>query len=222
MGNRDKTEWSDTQRRIIDSAIEAFASKGYDGASTAEIAKKANVAEGTIFKHFKTKRELLLAVMGPFILRFAAPLYLASVKKLLSDADTPIRDVLRRLFYDRINMIESHWSETKILAQEMLKFPELRESFVDNLATGARSVIENFLTKRMETGEIRNMDVFTASRSIAGTIVSYVIAKHAFAEEAKDWSDSDNIEEMLDFIMFGLSAKSSPESQSKCSQPGCR
>ena len=49
--------------QILKSALELFANEGYDGVSTQEIADQANVSEGLIFKHFKSKRGLLTNLM---------------------------------------------------------------------------------------------------------------------------------------------------------------
>ena len=43
------------QEAIVEAAIKLFAEKGYANTSTAEIAKVAEVSEGTIFKHYRTK-----------------------------------------------------------------------------------------------------------------------------------------------------------------------
>ena len=45
---------------ILAAAREVFAQQGYDGTATAEIAQRAGVVEGTVYKYFQTKRELLL------------------------------------------------------------------------------------------------------------------------------------------------------------------
>lgn len=44
------------QAKILQAAVEIFAEKGYAATSTSEIAKRAGVAEGTIFRHYKTKK----------------------------------------------------------------------------------------------------------------------------------------------------------------------
>ena len=43
------------QKKIVDAASKLFAEKGYSNTSTSEIAKLAEVSEGTIFKHYGTK-----------------------------------------------------------------------------------------------------------------------------------------------------------------------
>lgn len=49
--------------RILEAAIEAFAARGYNGASTREIAGAAGVTDPLLFYHFKTKADLYLAAV---------------------------------------------------------------------------------------------------------------------------------------------------------------
>src|SRR5262245_5198442 len=50
------------QRRILAAAEDVFAERGPQ-ASTEEVARRAGVAIGTVFRHFPTKAELLRALM---------------------------------------------------------------------------------------------------------------------------------------------------------------
>jgi AcrR family transcriptional regulator len=53
-------------REIVAAARQVFSEKGYEQASMAEIAARVGVVEGALYKHFASKRELLLAVMRSF------------------------------------------------------------------------------------------------------------------------------------------------------------
>jgi AcrR family transcriptional regulator len=48
-----------TRQRLIRSALELFTTRGYHDTTTAQIAKKAGVAEGTIYRHFASKQQLV-------------------------------------------------------------------------------------------------------------------------------------------------------------------
>ncbi len=48
---------------ILQAARELFSDKGYEQSSMAEIAARVGVVEGTIYKYFESKRELLLSVL---------------------------------------------------------------------------------------------------------------------------------------------------------------
>ena len=48
---------------LVEAAGEEFLNKGYDGASMAGIAKKADVAKNTVYWYFKNKDELFASVL---------------------------------------------------------------------------------------------------------------------------------------------------------------
>lgn len=48
-----------TRQRLVRAALELFLARGYHDTTTAQIAKKAGVAEGTIYRHFASKQHLL-------------------------------------------------------------------------------------------------------------------------------------------------------------------
>ena len=48
-----------TKDKIYQSALDLFSSQGIQATSTAQISKKAGVASGTLFVHFKSKQELI-------------------------------------------------------------------------------------------------------------------------------------------------------------------
>jgi len=47
------------EEKILDASLKLFVERGFHGTSTAEIAKTAGVATGTLFHYFKTKEELI-------------------------------------------------------------------------------------------------------------------------------------------------------------------
>ena len=48
----------ETEKKILEAALNLFAEKGYTGATTRVIAEKAGVSELTLFRKFKTKKNL--------------------------------------------------------------------------------------------------------------------------------------------------------------------
>ena len=52
-------EWPQKKREIIEATITTLAQEGFDRATTAKIAKIAGVGEGTIYRHFKNKDDLI-------------------------------------------------------------------------------------------------------------------------------------------------------------------
>lgn len=51
------------RQQLIQVALEVFARGGYDGTTTAEIAKASGVTEPILYRHFKNKQELFVAIV---------------------------------------------------------------------------------------------------------------------------------------------------------------
>ncbi len=79
--------------RILFAAEDIFARKGYDRATVAEIARVAQVAEGTIYEYFRNKEDLLYSVM-----QFHFGNYLHSLDELFS-VKTPLQKLERFIRY---------------------------------------------------------------------------------------------------------------------------
>ncbi|MFQ5603303.1 MAG: TetR/AcrR family transcriptional regulator [bacterium] len=63
----------DKRSRILKAAVKVFAQKGFYNSKVADIAKNAQVADGTIYLYFKNKDDILISIfeeeMGEFITR---------------------------------------------------------------------------------------------------------------------------------------------------------
>jgi AcrR family transcriptional regulator len=51
------------RRRILEAAVQAFAARGYDGASVGEIATAAGITKPVLYDHFPSKRRLFVELM---------------------------------------------------------------------------------------------------------------------------------------------------------------
>ena len=61
---RQKVE--EREQAILRAAQEVFVERGYDGARMAEIARRAGIAEGTVYIYYKTKVDLMRAIVTEF------------------------------------------------------------------------------------------------------------------------------------------------------------
>lgn len=52
-----------TKELILTDALDLFSEKGFDGVSVREIAKKVGVRESALYKHFKSKQEILIKIV---------------------------------------------------------------------------------------------------------------------------------------------------------------
>ena len=65
VGNSKDAE--ERKKEILDIAEELFTAKGYDNTSTTDILERVGIARGTIYYHFKSKEEILDALIDRII-----------------------------------------------------------------------------------------------------------------------------------------------------------
>ncbi|WP_026677425.1 TetR/AcrR family transcriptional regulator [Fictibacillus gelatini] len=205
---KDEEKLTDKQKKIIAAAIEIFSEKGYSASSTSEIAKRAGVAEGTIFRHYKTKKELLISIVGPIMAKLIAPFIIRDVDKVLKKDFDHFEDFLRAMIENRREFIKNNLPVLKILLQEIPFHPELKELFMEHIAKKLyerfKRVVEHFQKK----GELIDMPSNSVIRLTASSIVGYLLAKYILLPDAR-WDDEKEIERTIAFIMHGLGAKQS-------------
>jgi TetR/AcrR family fatty acid metabolism transcriptional regulator len=91
------------RQRILRAAIEVFARKGYFSARMTDVAKAAEVADGTLYLYFEGKEHLLISVFDDFMGSFVNQLRteVAKVKDPLDKLRTVIKFHLETLGRDR-------------------------------------------------------------------------------------------------------------------------
>jgi len=79
-----------TRDRLVRAALELFTTLGYHASTTPEIAKKAAVAEGTIYRHFASKEQMLNEIY-----RAGVRLFVSMVKE--TPATLPVPERLEKI-----------------------------------------------------------------------------------------------------------------------------
>lgn len=194
---------TERQKNILAAATEIFAEKGFAATSTREIAKKAGVAEGTIFRHYKTKKDLLLSIVTPMMIRLMAPLILKDFNKVLNKDFEKFDDFLVAVVANRAEFLKGNQNIIKIFLQEIPFHPELKEQFLEHVGTKVFDRIQQIIEHYKEKGQIRDLPTPTVMRLIGSSIIGYFVAKHVVVPEA-DFDDELEIKETIAFIMRGL------------------
>jgi len=190
--------FTDRQHRILQAATEVFAERGFEGAATAEIAQRAEVSEGTMFKRFRTKKDLLLAVTGPYLLEIGAPDLVPVLESALADENGALERLLRAIIRDRIEFARNHPAAIRILVQEAPFHPEILDS-LSGIGSRMLALIERF----QRTGEIDpELRPTTVARLIFAAIVSHLLAR-VFVRLHDD-DEPRSIDETVQVLVRGL------------------
>lgn len=191
------------QISILQAAIEIFSEKGYAAAGTSEIAQKAGVAEGTIFRYYKTKKDLLLSIVGPAMSRMLAPFMLRNFNGVLDVPYDSFEDFLRAFIFNRLEFGRKHFRILKIFIQEIPFQPQLREQFIENISSKVlerlTDIVEHFKAK----GEVIAVPTSAIIRFTISSILGYLLHRLLLQPE-KDWNDEEEIHLMITLIMHGM------------------
>lgn len=156
------------QQEILAAAMTVFLRKGFSGSTTREIAKEAGVAEGTIFRYFKTKKDLLLELASPEIVQS-----LADVMEELSGKPDEI--ILKSILRHRLEVLNKNRGLVQLLLAEARFHPEIKDQFVERIVIKAAAVIERFMTERVARGDYKVIDPAILARTLVGMMGVFVL-----------------------------------------------
>ena len=191
------------QKQILLAAIEVFANKGYAGASTSEIAKKAGVAEGTIFRHYKTKKELLLSIVVPVMTKLVAPFFIKDVRKVLDQDYPSYEDFLRALIENRIMFVQKYFPIVKIFLQEIPFHDELKDLFQNYVVEHVYERLKEIVTHFQKKGEIIDLPPQSIIRQTVASIAGMLIT-HLILVPDSDWKSEQTVEETIQMLLNGI------------------
>lgn len=202
-------EITERQWQILNAAIKVFSEKGYGSSRTSEIAKEAEVAEGTIFRYYKTKKDLLMGLIIPFIVKFMRPLVLQSAIKIIENKeDKSMDEVLRELMVDRIELIRKNVPLIKTILVEASYQPELLDTLKEEVIPKVLPLIKKFIGKYVENGEIRDIEPALIFRSIVSLIGGYIALSSVLPEYFAGDGDKQEVDKLTDILLNGIKASS--------------
>jgi TetR/AcrR family transcriptional regulator, transcriptional repressor for nem operon len=115
-----KTPRKPTRQRIIEAALYLFWLRGYTATGIAEILKRAKANAGSFYYSFKTKEELLLAVLELYI----QTLLPVVVEPVLSQVQDPVERVFGILEFYRRNLLATGCTYGCPIGRLALEIPE--------------------------------------------------------------------------------------------------
>lgn len=144
--NRDRPKY----QQIIQAALEVIAENGYHASQVSKIAKKANVADGTIYLYFKNKEDILISVfrerMGQFISKIESSIEEkeTSSEKLKTLINMHYLQLTESPFLARVTQLELRQSK-----------PELRRE-INKVLKSYLNVIDSIIEQGIKEKEIRS------------------------------------------------------------------
>lgn len=192
------------QIKIVQAAIETFAEKGYAASSTSEIAQKAGVAEGTIFRHYKTKKELLFSIVGPTLAKLIAPFVLKSFTQVLETPYLRFEDFLRAAIQNRMEFVRNHLPIVKIMLHEIPFQPELLMQLREHVVSKVSNRLQEIVVHFQKEGQLAALPPKATIRLAVSVIIGFLLTRFLLMPDLP-WDEAQETELSVEFIMHGLS-----------------
>jgi AcrR family transcriptional regulator len=190
------------KRRIIEAALICFAEQGFEATSTAEIAARAGVAEATIFRHFNSKKELLVRLVRPVAGRLLVPAALQELEDIVARTNGDFRQVAKEVMRSRIAFADRHAPLIRIVAQELPFQPELREMLFSDSFLGGLTALAAAMRAMAKSGQLRSdIPPERLLRWFGALIASYYLIRSMLPPQTFD--DEEEIDATVDFLMRG-------------------
>ncbi len=193
MAKRSKSEI--TRARIVDAAHAVFLEKGYHRTKVVDIIERAGCGHGTFYDYFKSKDDVLMAILEDFI-RELARLGESSrvlMKRIAFDDYDAIRILLRGIN----EVFDRHGDLNNVYIEAALETPMFGEVF-NEFHRVFSSILEDKILEMQEAGKCEGLNPRTASQILV-TLVGFT----AYSRQSGFIEGSpDEVSENLGLLVF--------------------
>ncbi len=200
-------EMPDKERKILEAAIDISNEKGFSSTTTSEIAKRAGVAEGTIFRYFKTKKDILHGIMLQAIKVIADKVVFTSLQKIFKNEEQKdLRSILKDIFMDRLDLVQKFFPMFRVVISEALFHEDIRQALNENIINKVKDHIYDFFKEMTANGQVRDdIDPGILMRSVIGNIMVFIGQKMLFTDNFKLSECDSEIDQIISIIIDGIS-----------------
>jgi TetR/AcrR family fatty acid metabolism transcriptional regulator len=148
--SKEKKKSSDKHRRIIQAAVKVFAKNGFYNSKVSEIARAANVADGTIYLYFQNKDDILIRL---FEEEMAA--ILQRVRHEIAQEAHPALK-LKRFALAHLKLVEENQELAEIIQVEIRQSSKFMKEYKNVQFQEYLNLISSIVREGQAAGEFRH------------------------------------------------------------------
>ncbi|MBW2221279.1 MAG: TetR/AcrR family transcriptional regulator [Deltaproteobacteria bacterium] len=193
--NHSKSE--DKHQRIIKAALKVFAKKGFYNSRVSEIAKEAEVADGTIYLYFKNKDDILISVFETEMMKM-----ISNMKKELSKCHDPVEKI--RIFaFQHLNMITENQEWAEVAQVELRQSSKFMREYVKDHYTDYINIFAYIIREGQEKGIFKeDINTGIAKRAFFGALDE--MGRYWVLSRSKRYSVEESSEQISDMFIDGV------------------
>jgi AcrR family transcriptional regulator len=159
------TAATDARARILSSAIDLFADRGFDATSVNQVIARAGVAKGGFYHHFASKEALLYEVYGDLITR-----QLDGMDAILARGSAPAA-ALRALIHDLVTTTAASARPALVFWREMHRLGDERTAEYRRARRRYHDAVRTLIRDAQGSGEFATV---ASADTVTFTIFGYV------------------------------------------------
>ena len=165
----------DRRGQIVKVATRLFASKGFKGTTTREIAAKALISEAVIFRHFSRKQDLYTAIIDARCNDKQGESILYGKLKGLKG-----REVFSTVAAYLISEHQKDSAFLRLLTYSALEGHDLSEIFIRTKGLEFIEFLEAQIKTLIKQGVFRKTDASLAARALVGMVMHYSFSQEVY------------------------------------------
>lgn len=166
-------------QELLDAALALFVEKGFAATRSEEVATRAGVAKGTLYRYYPSKDELFKAMV-----RDNLSVHIAESAAQAALYQGPIAELLSQ-------MMHAWWAKVgqgnagvvcKIMMVEARNFPELARFYVDEVIRPSQALIGGLIERGIRAGEFRAVPIEATVHMLIAPLLHMMLHEHSFGE----------------------------------------
>jgi AcrR family transcriptional regulator len=204
---------STQKERVIAAAAQLFASKGYHGTSTREIARLADVNENTIFRHFERKEDLFWSVLRS---RCSAIKLRRDMVEGMAEGVAP-EIILPKLIEFLTDVLNYSPELLRLIAVALLEMQWKADAFCGECLSPAFSAISKYLALNVQKGKVRNLDPTMVTAAMTTMVLVHPWLSRLVPAEKAMYADSRALERAYTSFWLDVLAPRTPKFEREAS-----
>ena len=193
---------SDRRNQLLETALEVFSRKGFEGTTTKEVAAAAGVTEAIIFRHFPTKQALYTAVLDHHVESGELQDWLTEIRGWM-DADND-EEVLRSIASAILRSYRTDTRYERVLLFAALEGHELGLAHNRQIVAPIYELLRDYFARRQRDGAIAGLHPGAIISAIAGMVKHHAMMTQMFGYSAEGASDDEVIEAFVHIMIHGI------------------
>jgi TetR/AcrR family transcriptional regulator len=161
---------------LLAAALDLFVEKGYAATRVEEVAKRAGVSKGSLFRYFSSKEELFKSVVREHISgRFSQ--WSEEIEQFEGSSKEMLNDCLNS-WWQHIGATQAS-GIPKLMMSEARNFPELALFYQNEVVQPGAALISRILQRGVARGEFRAMDLSYGVCMVLAPLQFLALWKHS-------------------------------------------